>query len=55
MSENNSSENDRFSSCEETDSGNDIVVRSHRVMQILSDSDDNDLICVRRDSMESVQ
>lgn len=39
---NNSNVNDRSSNCEESDSGSDIVVRSHRVMQILSDSDDND-------------
>ncbi|EQB62375.1 hypothetical protein NAPIS_ORF00050 [Vairimorpha apis BRL 01] len=40
--ENNSDENDCSSSCEESDSGSDIVVRSHRVMQILSDSYDDD-------------
>ncbi|EQB60315.1 piggybac transposase uribo2 [Vairimorpha apis BRL 01] len=40
--ENNLDENDCSSSCEESDSGSDIVVRSHRVMQILRDSDDDD-------------
>ncbi|KAF5280080.1 hypothetical protein FQA39_LY18164 [Lamprigera yunnana] len=39
---NNLNVNDRSSNCEESDSGSDIVVRKHRVMQILSDSDDND-------------
>ena len=47
--ETSSSENDRSSSCEESDCESDIVARSHSIMQILSDSDDSNYFADKND------